>query len=156
MILNALKRLFKEEGFDIAAVESGEEALAVLAREPVDLIITDENMPGLSGTELLNIVRRKHHDIIRIMLTGLSDIEVAKNAINKGEIYRFFVKPWDDVELLVSVRHAFAQKLLQNENERLKAAIEEKDRLLKKLEAKYPGITSVCTDQTGAYIIEDK
>jgi DNA-binding NtrC family response regulator len=134
--------------------ESAQEALAVLEKEVVDVIITDENMPGISGTELLRLVKERYPDTVRIMLTGLTDIEVAKNAINNGEIYRFFNKPWDDFELLVSVRYALKQKLVEQENARLKSIVKTQEEMFKRLEEQYPGITQKRVAEDGAIIID--
>ena len=119
-ILKAMKRVFSPEGYDILMAESAKEALEVMAVEEVDLVITDENMPGLSGTDLLRIIRESHPNVMRFMVTGADDIEVAKNAINSGEIYRFFTKPWDDFELLVCVKQALAHRMIMKENEKLR------------------------------------
>jgi DNA-binding NtrC family response regulator len=134
--------------------ESAQEAMAVLEKEVVDVIITDENMPGISGTELLRLVKERYPDTVRIMLTGLTDIEVAKNAINNGEIYRFFNKPWDDFELLVSVRYALKQKLVEQENARLKSIVKTQEGMFKRLEEQYPGITQKRVAEDGAIIID--
>jgi len=134
--------------------ESAQEGMAVLEKEVVDVIITDENMPGISGTELLRLVKERYPDTVRIMLTGLTDIEVAKNAINNGEIYRFFNKPWDDFELVVSVRYALKEKLVEQENARLKSIVKTHEETFKQLEEQYPGITQKRVAEDGAIIID--
>jgi DNA-binding NtrC family response regulator len=154
-ILKALRRVFKPEGYNIFTAESAQEAMKIIAKEDINLIITDHNMPEVSGNELLKTIRKLYPDIIRIMLTGLTDIEVVKNAINTGEIYRFFNKPWDDFELLVSVRYALKQRALEKENAHLKSTVNKQDLLLKKLEKEHPGITVKKVDQDGAIIIDD-
>lgn len=153
-VLKALQRTFRAEGYTMFTAESAQEAMAVLEKENIDVIITDENMPGLSGTELLRLVKERFPDIVRIMLTGLTDIEVAKNAINNGEIYRFFNKPWDDFELVISVRHALNQKMVERENTRLKSIIKTQEGMLKQLEEQYPGITEKRMAKNGSIIID--
>ena len=153
-ILKALTRTFKAEGYIIHTAESANEAYIILRGENIDMLITDENMPDISGTELLKTVRNQFPDVIRIMITGMTDIKVAQNAINNGEIYRFFNKPWDDFELLMAVRHACNQKQLEDENNRLKSTIDSQAELLNKLEKEHPGITSKNMTSDGAFIIE--
>jgi DNA-binding NtrC family response regulator len=154
-ILKALRRIFKPEGYNIFMAESARDAMEIIAKEDIDLIITDQNMPEVSGNELLKTIRKLYPDIIRIMLTGLTDIEVVKNAINTGEIYRFFNKPWDDYELLVSVRYALKQRALENENAHLKSTVNKQDSLLKQLEKEYPGIMEKRVNEDGAIIIDE-
>jgi len=154
-ILKALQRSFKNEGYKIFTAGSAKEAMGILDRERVDLIMSDQNMPEISGVELLKLVRMKFPRIIRIMLTGLTDFELAKEAINKGEIYRFFNKPCDDFELLLSVKYALKHKYLEEENNLLKNSLMEKEEMLKQLEAEYPGITKRKVTKDGSIVIEN-
>lgn len=154
-ILKALQRAFKSEGYSIFAAGSAQEAMRVLAIEDIDVLITDENMPGVSGTEMLKTVRDTYPNVIRIMLTGMTDIEVAKRAINSGEIYRFFTKPWDDFELLTSVRYALKLKALEQENTQLKSAVGRQEDLLKQLEREFPGIAERKIAPDGSIIIDE-
>lgn len=153
-ILKALERLFRYEGYEIALAEGAGEALKIMSEERIDLIVSDQNMPGISGTQLLKQIRDQYPETFRIMLTGLVDIEVAQEAINSGEIYRFFVKPWDDFELLNAVRQANKQWELERENARLRSTLENRERLLQLLEKKHPGITDMKRDHDGAYVID--
>lgn len=142
------------EGYTILTAQSGPEAIAVLSTKDIDLLITDENMPGMSGTDLLKTVCDMYPQVVRIMLTGASDIEVAKKAINSGEIYKFFTKPWDDFELLVSVKYALKLKQLEKENVKLKSVIKGQENLLNKLEKEYPGISKKKLTADGSIIID--
>lgn len=153
-VLKALKRSFVSEGYEIHTAQSAEDALKVLNAVGIDLIITDENMPGVSGTELLKKIKDLYPDTVRIMLTGVTDMGVAKRAINSGEIYKFFTKPWDDFELLLSVRYALKEKSLEKENIKLKKAVEEQKEILINLEKEHPGITEKNVDSDGCIIID--
>ncbi len=153
-ILKSLRRALKPEGYKIHTATSAKDALTTLSRETIDLMITDESMPGGSGTELLKSVRELFPDVIRIMLTGLKDIEIAKNAINNGEIYRFFNKPWDDFELLISVRNALRSKSLEKENAHLKHLCQRQQELLQQIEVEHPGISKKNMSDDGAYILD--
>ena len=153
-ILKALQRTLRAEGYRTYTANSADEALKVLDGVEIDLIVTDENMPGTTGTKLLQIVRDRYPDIVRFMLTGATDIDVAKNAINKGEIRRFFTKPWDDFELQIAVRQALDQKHLERENQRLRTVVREQEDMLKDLESKYPGISEKRVEADGTIIID--
>ena len=106
-ILSSLKRLLRRENYHILTATSGEEALSLLALYPVGVILTDQRMPGMSGTELLARVRAMHPKAIRMLLTGYTGLESLTEAINQGEIYKFMTKPWHDHEILETVREAF-------------------------------------------------
>lgn len=153
-ILKALMRLFKGDGYQIFTASSGSEALNVLAKEKIDLIISDYNMPEMSGIELLKTVKIKYPDIIRIMLTGITEFDVARDAINKGEIYRFFSKPYDDFEMKLSIKYAFKIRELEKENVELKRKVMIKEEMLSKLEENYPGITEKNKNSDGSFIID--
>lgn len=109
-VIKAISRLLADEPYDIVTAKSGREALGLMATTAIDVIISDERMPGMSGVELLEAVSRIHPQTIRIILTGHADTGLVFQAINDGKIYRFLSKPWDDRELLAIVRQAMATK----------------------------------------------
>jgi diguanylate cyclase (GGDEF)-like protein/PAS domain S-box-containing protein len=106
-ILAALRRLLRREGYNILAATSGAEALDLLATHEVGVVISDARMPTMSGAEFLGRVREIHPDTVRIMLSGYTDLEAVTQAVNRGELFRFLTKPWDDAELLDIVSDAF-------------------------------------------------
>ena len=106
-VLASLKRVFRRESYHILPATNGVDALSLLALHPVGVIITDQRMPGMSGTELLARVRAMHPKSIRIVLSGYTGLDSITEAINRGEIYKFLTKPWKDEELLETVRVAF-------------------------------------------------
>lgn len=120
-ILSALRRLFRQNGYQISIAGSGAEGLKVLEAEPFDLVISDMRMPEMDGAQFLERVFRLYPDTVRILLTGYADITSTISAINKGQIYRYVSKPWDDQELLTTVRQALDLKALQREKLRLEA-----------------------------------
>ncbi|MEE9441773.1 MAG: response regulator [candidate division Zixibacteria bacterium] len=138
-VLKALKRIFRlTAGYTIFSAESGHEALGILENHEIDILITDENMPKMTGTELLNTIRVLYPQVIRFMLTGQSDIEIAKKAINNGEIYRFFTKPCDDFELLIAVRYALERKNLEIENAKLQEIVKRQENTLRNIASQHP------------------
>jgi response regulator RpfG family c-di-GMP phosphodiesterase len=120
-ILSALRRLFRPLGYRILLAESGDAALEILAREPVDLVLSDMRMPGMNGAQLQQTVREHWPDVARLLLTGYADISSTIAAINQGEIQRYIAKPWDDQELLLAVREGLERARLRQENRRLLA-----------------------------------
>ncbi|MDP2805733.1 MAG: response regulator [Gallionellaceae bacterium] len=118
-ILAALKRLFRPHGYTILTAESGAEALAILEKETVDLVISDMRMPQMTGAEVLEKIRNKWPEVVRILLTGFSDISSTIAAINRGEIYRYISKPWNDDDIVLIVRDALERKHLLAEKQRL-------------------------------------
>ena len=153
-ILKALRRVFALEDYGIVCATSAAEALTVLSHDDIDVVVSDENMPGTSGTELLVQVREQYPDVVRMMLTGATDIEVAKGAINEGAIARFFTKPWEDWELLLGIQQALRVKELEQENKHLKSSVKKQDQLLQELEREHPGITERRLTEDGAIIID--
>lgn len=116
--LLAFKAAFRRE-FQVITAISGAEALEKLKEHEVHVIITDQRMPGMTGVEFLQKVIPDYPDPIRILLTGYSDINAVIDAINKGEVYRYLTKPWDNEFLKTTIRQAYEVLHLRAENERL-------------------------------------
>src|SRR5690349_3868886 len=91
IILDLLKRTFQKD-YEVHAAQSGEEALKVLASESIDLILTDQKMPGMTGLELIAEARKKTPDLSAILLTAYTDPEDLIAAINEGRVYRYVTK----------------------------------------------------------------
>lgn len=106
-VLNALRRLLRREGYRILTASSGAEGLELLALHQVQVIISDQRMPGMSGVEFLSKVKDLYPETVRISLSGYSEISTVTDAINKGAIWKYITKPWDDEMLLQDVRSAF-------------------------------------------------
>ena len=138
-ILSALKRLFRPLGYTILTAESGAEALALLEKEQVDLLICDMRMPAMNGAEVLEQVRAKWPETVRILLTGYSDLDSTIAAINRGEIYRYIAKPWDDNDIVLTVRDALERKYLLAEKQRLEVLTLSQNEELKALNASLEG-----------------
>ena len=110
----------------------------------------------MTGLEFLKLVRDRHPDTVRLMLTGHADMQTAINAINQGEIYRFLTKPWDDTELKVTLYLAFEQLELERENRGLLATVRRQHELIKSLEHDHPGIGHLVRDADGAILIDER
>lgn len=108
-----------ELSFDVITAASGIEALEVLAREKIAVIISDQRMPKMSGTELLSLVKEKYPHTIRILITAYSDISAAVEAINKGDIFRYINKDNPISEIESYIKQAIDYYQVRDENKRL-------------------------------------
>jgi serine/threonine-protein kinase len=97
-ILNALRALFRQE-YQVFTASSGEAALEIAGRGGLQVVVSDQRMPGLTGVELLRQVRERQPAAVRMLLTGYADLQALVGSINDGEIFRFVKKPWDNDEL---------------------------------------------------------
>jgi len=118
-ILSSLKRLFRPFGYHIFTAEGGAQGLEIMGREKVDLVVSDMRMPEMNGAQFLEKVRERWPDTVRILLTGYAEIGATIDAINKGQIYRYVSKPWEDNDITLIVKHALQQKMLEREKLRL-------------------------------------
>ncbi|MBI5451119.1 MAG: Flp pilus assembly complex ATPase component TadA [Gammaproteobacteria bacterium] len=132
-IVNALRRVFRNENYQIHSVASGAAALALLERQPCQLMIADFMMPTMNGVELLRQVRDKYPGVMRIMLTGQANTEAVMGAIKDGAVYKFILKPWNDDDLRVSVALALEQHDLLRKNRALRQQNDSKSREIKAL-----------------------
>ena len=134
-ILSALRRLLRKSGYVIHTAESGKAGLEILEREPIDLVISDMRMPEMDGARFLEQVRARWPDTVRLLLTGYSDVTSTIDAINRGGIYRYIAKPWNDDDLVLIVRDALERQRLTHENARLLALTQAQNEELKDLNA---------------------
>jgi two-component system probable response regulator PhcQ len=118
-LLASLRRALRAEPYTLVVAESPAEALRLLASLPVDVVLTDQRMPGMSGAEFLARVRAQYPHVISIMLTGHADLATAIRAINAGEVYRLFTKPCDVGTLAVAIRQALQHRELVHQTRRL-------------------------------------
>lgn len=115
----ALRHVLEADGYEIVDVSDGPAALTLLQTQPFQVVISDQIMPSMSGIDLLKLVRVRHPDVVRIMLTGDRDPETTLRSINESEVYRFLRKPWNNRDLRTIVHFAFEVARLQQENRRL-------------------------------------
>ena len=118
-ITSALVRLLRQDGYRILRANGGEAGLELLAQNAVGVIISDQRMPGMTGVEFLGKVRDLYPDTVRIVLSGYTELNSVTDAINRGAIYKFFTKPWEDDLLRANVKEAFQRFEMKMENARL-------------------------------------
>jgi response regulator RpfG family c-di-GMP phosphodiesterase len=126
-ILSALRRSLRTEHWRVLTANSGAEALETLAHENVDLVISDMRMPEMDGAQLLEQVSQRWPASIRILLTGHADMNATVAAINRGRIFRYLNKPWDDEELRATVRQGLDLLALEREKQRLEVLTQQQN-----------------------------
>jgi response regulator RpfG family c-di-GMP phosphodiesterase len=146
-ILSALNRLFRPLGHRIFTANGGTQGLEVLEKEAVDVVVSDMRMPGMDGAAFLEQVAQRWPETIRLLLTGYADIGDTVAAINKGHIYRYLTKPWEDNDLCLTVQRALEQAHLKRERERLEALTRRQNDELKDLNANLESRVSARTEE---------
>jgi DNA-binding NtrC family response regulator len=139
---------------EILTATSGPAALEIVRSRQLDAIVSDENMPGMRGAELLAAVRRIQPGAVRIMLTGAPTLDGAIAAINESEVHRFLTKPCHAVEVFQAIQHGLQLRLLARGTARLLRKTRHQQAQLAALEARMPGITQVVSDH-GAVVVEE-
>ena len=129
-ILASLKRLLRRDGHVIHTASSGPEGLNMLSKHKVDVIISDQRMPGMTGVEFLRAAKVSYPDTVRIVLSGYTELKSVTEAINEGAVYRFLTKPWEDEQLREHIDKAFEYKGLLDENRKLDIQIRSKNQEL--------------------------
>ena len=108
-ILSALQRTLRALNLSVLTANNAGEALAILAENSVQVILTDHKMPDMSGADLIEIVKREYPDIISIMLSGQADYEQVIHLLNERAVFKFIKKPWSNTEVLETIETAFSQ-----------------------------------------------
>lgn len=134
-ILAALRRLLRNTGWRLLTAGSAAEALAQLAVEPVDAVLSDMRMPGMDGVQLLERVSLGWPRTARLLLTGQADLGSTIEAINRGRLHRFISKPWNDDELLLTLRQVAENQQLEARKLALEQLTQEQNEELKTLNA---------------------
>src|SRR5476651_388636 len=132
--LNSFKAAFRRD-FEIYTASSAKEGRKILDNHEIGVIITDQRMPGMTGIEFLESILAVYPDTIRILLTGFSDINAVMDAINRGQVYKYLVKPWADEELKMYIQNAMEIYHLRKENRDLSLKLEKANEQLEALKA---------------------
>ncbi|MDC6169613.1 EAL domain-containing protein [Paucibacter sp. XJ19-41] len=146
-IVAALRRLLRSEGWLVLSATSAEQALQLMARHEVDVILSDQRMPGMTGVELLRRARQLYPETIRLVLSGYTELQSITDAINEGAIYKFLAKPWDDEQLRAHLREAFALKEMTDQNRRLDHEVKTANRELAELNRRLQTLLSAQHEQ---------
>lgn len=155
-VISSLARALFAEPFEILTAESGESGLEVLEQnQGIKVIVSDERMPGMGGAEFLARVKEISPQIVRIMLTGHASLESTIKAVNRGEIFRFFTKPWDNADLIHALHSAVEKFDLEEENRRLLRTVKRQSQEIVEMEKRFPGLTDTIRDSSGAYVLPE-
>lgn len=161
-ILNALKRLLRDEDWQVDAFTDAEHAVEALRAHHYSVIVSDYKMPVMDGVTFLQFARQRQPEAIRLILSAHGDRQSMINAINRAEIYRFLSKPWEDYEIQAAIRSAADLYQVKVENRRLLERVRHQNDLLRqreeellRLEQDNPGITRVRRDEHGSIVIDE-
>jgi DNA-binding NtrC family response regulator len=152
-ILTALRRALAPLGVPVILTEDPTEVLAILGEQPIALLISDIDMPQMTGLELMAQVRLAHPNVVRMLLTGRTSFESAMTAINQGEVHRYLNKPFEPAELRKLVQEALVRSADLARDSRAGLQAEKQRRLIEQLELEHPGLTKFVRDGDGAYLI---
>jgi len=161
-ILSALRRRLKPQGWEVHTYNNVESALAGLVEHDFAVIVSDYQMPTADGVTYLQFAKQRQPDAMRLVLSAYGDRNSMIKAINQAEVYRYLSKPWDDYELVASIKSAIDLYQLKVENRQLRNQVDTQRALLRareeellRLEAENPGITRVERDTDGSVLISD-
>ena len=154
-VLTAVARSLRRDDLEIRTTESPTDALAWIANDEVAVLVSDYDMPGMTGAQLAGHARLLRPEVVRILLTGQKDLETAIDGINQGEVFRFISKPFDREHLRQSVDAALERhrELLELSGDRERR--QRRQRLRAALEGEFRGITEVAREPDGRYAVED-
>lgn len=128
-ILNTLRRQFSCD-YEVYTALDAEQAYAILRETPIEVVISDQRMPDMPGSEFLRCVKDSYPDVVRLLLTGYADLQAVIDSVNEGSIYRYITKPWDPDDLASAVRMAFSRHELIARNRQLMDDLVEANRTL--------------------------
>ena len=153
-VTDALMRMMRLQPFTLLSATSAVRAQEILRTVHVDVVVSDEQMPGISGSVFLSQVRQQYPHTVRIILSGQASLEAAVRAINDGEVYRFFLKPCNPTDLTFTIKQALGHKRLEQQSRRLLREFQKQAALLGKVD---PGsaLTRLNTDDQGAIVIDE-
>ncbi|MET1066991.1 MAG: HD domain-containing phosphohydrolase [Pseudomonas prosekii] len=132
-ILNSLRRLLRGQPFDVLLASGGAQALEIMAQQRIDLVMTDARMPNMDGATLLAHIHDLYPSTTRILLTGYADLPTIIKAINDGQVHRYISKPWNDDEMLLTLRQALQHQHSERERQRLVQLTRQQNEQLKTL-----------------------
>jgi two-component system, probable response regulator PhcQ len=150
----SVARFLRLDGYELVTCTAPAQALAVLGARAVSVMVSDYEMPEMTGVELAVKARRLQPETVRILLTGRGTLDTAVEGINVGEVFRFLSKPFDPDVLRREVAAAVAHHAEVSAAQRERTTVVRRQRLLGALEADYPGITAVPRDDDGAYLLD--
>jgi two-component system, probable response regulator PhcQ len=154
-VTEALKRALRREPYEFVSATSSSAAQKILEERHIDVVVSDEQMPGMSGSEFLAWTKKHYPHTIRMILSGQASLQAAVRAINEGEVYRFFLKPCNPTDLIFTIQQAVAHKRLEEQSRRLLREFQRQAALLAKLNHPGSELLRVDTDAQGAIVMDE-
>lgn len=155
-VLASLRRTLRRCGFDLTCVDNPQEAIRLLGAETYDLLLSDIDMPAISGHEVMAQAVALQPKMVRVFVTGAGSIEAAVRAINEGEVHRFVRKPFDAKGLRELIRDALERKAELDIASEASSRARRRRQLYQQLESEHPGITRFGLDGEGLYVVDTR
>jgi len=152
LFIEYIQRELSDENYNVITASSGQKGLDILEKQKVSMVISEYKIPLMNGLEFLEKVRIIYPDILTIMVTDHADIELAIKAINEAGVYKFLLKPWDDIDFKNTIKKTLESLQVIKKRDVLIRKVKTHEATLKDLEKRYPGITKVEKDEDG-YIL---
>jgi len=152
-ILTALRRALAPLGVTVILTEDPTEVLSILGEQSISVLISDIDMPQMTGLELMAQVRAAFPNVVRMLLTGRTSFDSAMIAINQGEVHRYLNKPFEPADLRKLVQEALVRSADLARDSRAGLHAEEKRQLFEQLESEHPGLTKFVRDPDGGYLV---
>lgn len=153
-VLRLVRRSLDGTPFEVILTQRADEALDVLRTRPVDILVSDIDMPGMNGLELVRLARRDHPDVVRMLITGNATMELTITAINEGEVLRFFTKPFDIHRFRDAIVSVAGRLERLRRDGRLAAHASRRQLLLEWLDRRFPGLTTVARSPSGEVAVD--
>ena len=152
LFVEYIQRVLSGECYNIIGGSCGQEGLEILEKQHVSMVISEYKIPLMSGLEFLEKVRIIYPDILTIMVTDHADIKLVIKAINEAGVYKFLLKPWDDIDFKNTIKKTLESLQVIRERDMLIRKVKTHEATMKDLEKRYPGITKVERDEDGCIL----
>ena len=152
LFIDGFQQMLSDENYNVITAASGQKGLDILKKQQISMVICEYKIPLMNGLEFLERVRIIYPDILTIMVTDHADIELAIKAINEAGVYKFLLKPWDDINFKNTIKKTLESFQVIKKRDVLVRKVKTHEVTLKDLEKRYPGITKVERDEDG-YIL---
>jgi DNA-binding NtrC family response regulator len=152
LFIEYIKSMLSGESYNVITASSGKQGLEILKKQRVNLVISEYKIPLMNGLEFLEKVKIIYPDILTVMVTDQADINLAIKAINEAGVYKFLLKPWDDIDFKNTIKRTLKSLQVIKERDELIRKVKTHEATLKDLEKRYPGITKVEKNEDG-YIL---
>jgi DNA-binding NtrC family response regulator len=152
LFIEYIKSMLSGESYNVVTASNGKQGLEILKKQSVNLVISEYKIPLMNGLEFLEKVRIIYPDILTVMVTDQADINLAIKAVNEAGVYKFLLKPWDDIDFKNTIKRTLESLQVIKERDELIRKVKTHEATLKDLEKRYPGITKVEKNEDG-YIL---